>query len=90
MYGIDDCQVRSNLSRMRILSKRELRGLVLYSPAHIDRLEKQGLFPKRVRLGPGRVGWIEAEVLEWLRERIVQRDSGAREALEVVRPALKG
>ena len=33
---------------MRILSKKDLRALVLYSPAHIDRLEKAGLFPKRV------------------------------------------
>ena len=55
---------------MRILSKKELRALVLYSPAHIDRLEKSGRFPKRVRLGPGRVGWVESEVLEWLQQRI--------------------
>jgi prophage regulatory protein len=59
---------------VRILSKKELRLLVLYSPAHIDRLEKAGLFPKRVRLGPGRVGWIESEVLDWLQRRIDLRD----------------
>jgi prophage regulatory protein len=59
---------------MRILSKKELRGLVLYSPAHIDRLEKAGRFPKRVQLGPCRVGWVESEVLAWLRERIQARD----------------
>ena len=60
--------------RMRILSKKELRAMVLYSPAHIDRLEKAGQFPQRVPLGPGRVGWIESEVLAWLEERIKQRD----------------
>ena len=59
---------------MRILSKKELRVLVLYSPAHIDRLEKAGLFPKRVHLGPCRVGWIEDEVLDWLQRRIDLRD----------------
>jgi prophage regulatory protein len=59
---------------MRILSKKELRALVLYSPSHIDRLEKAGLFPKRVRLGPCRVGWIESEVLDWQRQRIKERD----------------
>jgi prophage regulatory protein len=59
---------------MRILCKKELRALVLYSPAHIDRLEKAGTFPKRVPLGPGRVGWLESEVLAWLEERIRQRD----------------
>ena len=58
---------------MRILSKRQLREVVLYSPQHIARLEKAGKFPKRVKLGLARVGWIESEVLEWLQERIDDR-----------------
>lgn len=58
---------------MRMLSKRDLKELVLYSPQHIARLEKAGDFPKRVQLGPNRVGWIEAEVLEWLKRRIINR-----------------
>jgi prophage regulatory protein len=60
---------------VRLLSKKELRALVLYSPAQIDRLEKAGRFPQRVRLGPGRVGWIENEVLEWLQVRIDARNT---------------
>ncbi len=59
---------------MRILSKREVRRLVLYSPQHISRLKKAGKFPKRVKLGPSRVGWVESEVLEWLEERIKRRE----------------
>jgi prophage regulatory protein len=59
---------------MRILSMRQLRELVLYSPQHIARLEKAGKFPKRVKLGQARVGWIESEVLDWLQERIDSRD----------------
>ena len=60
---------------MRILSKRQLKELVLYSPQHVARLEKAGLFPKRVQLGPNRVGWVEAEVLEWLEARLANRDT---------------
>jgi prophage regulatory protein len=60
---------------MRILSKRQLKELVLYSPQHIARLEKSGTFPKRVTLGPNRVGWIEREVLDWLEERILRRET---------------
>ncbi len=60
---------------MRILSKRQLKELVLYSPQHIARLEKAGLFPKRVQLGPNRVGWVEAEVLDWLQSRLDGRES---------------
>ena len=59
---------------MRILSKRQVKELVLYSPQHIARLEKAGLFPKRVQLGPNRVGWVEGEVLEWLEVRLAQRE----------------
>lgn len=62
---------------MRLLSKRQLKELVLYSPQHVQRLENAGRFPKRIRLGNGprsRVGWIEEEVLAWLQERIQRRD----------------
>lgn len=58
---------------MRILSKHQLKELVLYSPQHVARLEKAGEFPKRIQLGPNRVGWVEAEVMEWLQTRLDDR-----------------
>lgn len=63
---------------VRILSKRQVKELVLYSPQHIARLEKAGQFPKRVQLGPSRVGWVEDEVLDWLQERLEARDEPVR------------
>lgn len=60
---------------MKLLSKKSVREIVLYSPQHIARLEAAGQFPKRVRLGTGRVGWIEQEVLDWVHVRIAQRDT---------------
>tara|TARA_R110002167_G_scaffold160436_4_gene356411 strand:- start:243 stop:443 length:201 start_codon:yes stop_codon:yes gene_type:complete len=59
---------------MRILSKRQLKELVLYSPQHVARLEAAGKFPQRIRLGQNRVGWIEAEVMDWLQQRIDARE----------------
>ncbi len=59
---------------MRILSKRQLKELVLYSPQHVARLEKAGQFPKRVQLGPNRVGWVVDEVLDWLQSRLDRRE----------------
>ena len=59
---------------MRILSKRQLKELVLYSPQHIARLEAAGEFPLRVQLGRNRVGWVESEVLDWRQERIDRRE----------------
>jgi prophage regulatory protein len=59
---------------MRLLSKRQVKEMVLYSPQHIARLEKAGQFPKRVQLGLNRVGWVEREVLDWLEERLARRE----------------
>ncbi len=59
---------------MRILSKRQLKELVLYSPQHVARLEAAGQFPQRVQLGQNRVGWVESEVLDWLQKRIDSRE----------------
>ena len=64
----------TGVTAMRILSKRQLREIVLYSPQHVARLETAGKFPKRIKLGQCRVGWIESEVMEWLQERIDSRD----------------
>lgn len=63
---------------MRLLSKRQLKEMVLYSPQHIARLEKAGKFPKRVQIGPNRVGWVEDEVLDWLRSKLDRREAPNR------------
>lgn len=63
-------------STKRLLSKKQVRELILYSPAHIDRLEQAGQFPKRVRLSPhrtGRVGWLEDEILAWIDSKLRDR-----------------
>ena len=49
----------------RILSKKDLKLVIPYSSTHIARLEAAGRFPKRLRLGVGRVGWLESEVTSW-------------------------
>jgi len=51
---------------------------IRYSRQHLDRLEKAGLFPRRVKLTPnGRVGWIQTEIYDWLRDRIQRSRPGA-------------
>ena len=39
------------------------------------RLAKAGKFPKPVRIGPGAVAFVEAEVMEWQKERVAERDT---------------
>lgn len=52
----------------RILDKKDLRKYIPYTPQHIARLEKAGQFPKRVQLGPNRVGWLESEIIAWMEQ----------------------
>jgi prophage regulatory protein len=65
----------------QLVTKKELKALgIPYSFQHIARLEKAGRFPKRIQLGPCRVAWRYLEVIDWIAERIAERDraSGAR------------
>ena len=41
---------------MRMLSKRQVKDLVLYSPQHVARLEKAGQFPQRGTTRPQQGG----------------------------------
>ena len=60
----------------RIISGREVREMVSYSLMQIWRLERDGRFPRRIKLGPGRVGWSLREVQDWIAERKAERDEG--------------
>jgi prophage regulatory protein len=59
----------------RVLRKEELLKKVGLSFGSIERKERAGEFPKRVRLGPQAVGWLESEVDEWIAERAAARTS---------------
>ena len=48
----------------------------------------EGRFPQPVRLGGRAVGWIEAEIDEWIRERIAESRFGGAETRERVEAAL--
>ena len=61
---------------LRLLTKKQVKELCLYSYAHTARLEAQGLFPKRVKLGKhrgSRVGYPEREIRAWLQSHINAR-----------------
>ena len=64
--------------RPKLIRRKALRERVPYSDTQIWRLEKDGLFPKRVQLGPGAVAWFEHEVDAWIADRL--RGLGRRPA----------
>ena len=61
----------------RIITKTELRTVVPYSETHLKRLEDAGKFPRRIKLGPGRVGYVWSEILKWIDDRKAERDGCA-------------
>lgn len=58
-----------------LLSKKQTKERVLYSYAHTARMEAEGRFPKRIRLGQGRVAYVESEIEDWVQARIKERDT---------------
>lgn len=45
-----------------------------FSLMHITRLERRGLFPRRVKLGQARVGWSLTQVLQWMQDKSDRRE----------------
>lgn len=53
----------------KCMRKPDVRKVVNLSDATIRRLELEGKFPARRKIGKRAVGWLESEVLEWLESR---------------------
>ena len=63
----------------KLLSKKQVREIVGFGFAHIDRMENDPayahlVFPKRVRIG-FRVFWVEVEIYDWVAAQIAKRDA---------------
>jgi prophage regulatory protein len=60
---------KSNLLRLR-----QVQEIVPYSTSSIYHMIAHGAFPAPIKLGPRASAWLESEVLEWVEERIEQRE----------------
>jgi len=66
------------LTGVRLLDRNDLRDRGLgMSNTHLLRLERAGKFPKRTRISPQKVCWVEAEIHDWLEARLLERHSTA-------------
>jgi prophage regulatory protein len=62
-----------------IISPHELpkkKGISFSNPYRHE-LEKRGEFPKRVKLGARKYGYVDAEIDEWLKKRAALRNATA-------------
>ena len=64
-----------------ILRRKQVENRTGLARSTIYQYIKDGVFPKPVQLGPRAVGWIEAEVSDWITERIkAVKDGNQRSA----------
>ncbi len=60
----------TDIEVVREQGRRKITGL---SRVQWWRLEREGLAPRRIRLGRNSVGWIRTELTAWVRARMAQR-----------------
>ncbi len=54
----------------RVLRDPQVFDITKLSKSTRWRLEKAGLFPKKIRLSPNAVGWLESDIRLWLEQRV--------------------
>jgi prophage regulatory protein len=58
----------------RILRRPEVLSKIGLATTQLYELIKKGEFPQPIRIGPRAVGFLEAEVDEWIDERLAERE----------------
>jgi prophage regulatory protein len=69
---------------MKLLSQRDLKPLkgIEYSETQIWRKERDGSFPKSIRIGTNRKAWLESEIDAWIKARVAERDAKTQQSAE--------
>ena len=62
--------MKQHVVQSELMLAPEVDARVPYSRAQLYRLEDQGEFPKRKRIGANRIAWVRDEVERWLADRM--------------------
>ena len=65
--------MKPDLFHSDLMLSPEVAARIPYSRAHLYRLESQGEFPKRRRIGRNRIAWVRAEVEQWLSDKMEEQ-----------------
>ena len=63
----------THITTQELIVADEIAKRIPYSQNQLRRLEAQGNFPKRVRIGANRVAWVREEIDDWITERLKER-----------------
>ncbi len=61
---------------MKIIRLKDVMDITGLARSTVYKYVAEGFFPKPVSLGDRCVGWVEAEVHDWILARIEERDEG--------------
>ena len=53
----------------RILRLPEVKAMTGLSRSTIYEYKKSGIFPETIKLGPRSVGWLEQDIMDWIKEK---------------------
>ena len=75
---------------MRFLRYDDLKSYgITFSRVHVDRLQKAGQFPKKIKLGSNTAAYLESELMAWVEARCAERHIGGARA-HIEQPLLPG
>ena len=66
----DSGEISETNALHRILNRKQVEAITSYSRASIYRLMEVGDFPKSIKLGDSRMGWLESEIQAWIQSKI--------------------
>ncbi|MEQ1844486.1 MAG: AlpA family phage regulatory protein [Nitrospira sp.] len=61
------------IAELRVLREKDRFRLTGLSRVQAWRLEREGRFPKRIKLGSNSVGWLAHEIESWIKGKAVGR-----------------
>lgn len=69
-----------SLENVRLIRRKEVQAKTGLGASSIYALMKEGKFPLAIELSERRVAWLEAEIDQWITERIANRKVSSVEA----------
>jgi prophage regulatory protein len=74
--GGPESAVNGCMPQLRLLRFADVKKMTGLSRSTIFRLQHQGAFPNHHRVSRKRIGWIEEDVINWVRSRVVTCQTG--------------
>ena len=65
------------MDNMQLLNRKQVADRTNLSLSTIKRLEKEGRFPRRLKVTQVRVAWLASEINDWIGQRVAERDGAA-------------